>query len=181
MGTGGNTSPYTYLTFHIHAINLSIKSQQGKRWAFASHCAKQPCSEGCGTHQLFHQLLLSRKCIYNIIPVQLQPMYNGLLSMTNIVIKLYNLETNVHVRHLSLHCSKLELAPQSWWLEETPVHIYICHPIINLSIESEKFQQGKSWACAAQCAKQPCSGGELYMWHTSTVSSTATATEVYLY
>ena len=98
-----NTSPYTYLTFHIHAINLSIKSQQGKRWAFASQCAKQPCSEGCGTHQLFHQLLLSRKCIYNIIPVQLQLMYNGLLSMTNIVIKLYNLETNVHVCHLSLY------------------------------------------------------------------------------
>ena len=48
---------------------------------------------------------------------------------------------------------------------------------INLSIESEKFQQGKSWACAAQWAKQSCSGGELYMWHTSTLSSTATATK----
>ena len=48
---------------------------------------------------------------------------------------------------------------------------------INLSIEIEIFQQGKSWACAAQWAKQSCSGGELYMWHTSTLSSTATATK----
>jgi len=47
---------------------------------------------------------------------------------------------------------------------------------INLSIESEKFQQGKSRACAAQYTKQSCSGGKLYMRQASTVSSTATVT-----
>ena len=47
-------------------------------------------------------------------------------------------------------------------------------------IESEKFQQGKSWArCTAQYQKQPCSGGELYMQQASTLSSTATITEMY--
>jgi len=29
--------------------------------------------ESCGKHQLFHQQLLWRKCIYNIMSVQLQP------------------------------------------------------------------------------------------------------------
>ena len=52
--------------------------------------------------------------------------------MINIVIKLYNPETNVHVRHLPLlHCGTPELAPHSHgdWRKHPSIYIYNCHSI----------------------------------------------------